>query len=331
MESKILKTNSPFNSKIKNRIVYHYCSVETMMSILSNHTLRATNIKKSNDYHEVVSCIPTFQKAFTDACQEFRSYYRDSAFDLFVNNFDLDNTIESLINNDSLTYYCVCFSEEKDLLSQWRGYADDAKGVAIGFDEHFFSQFTNYCHIKYHPIRYDRINICKDLKSYFLNQFELVKQNADAGPSDFDYINIAESFLSTMVYNAIFCKDDSFSEEREYRIVYYPFGEIRNLKYRNRYQDIAAYEAFYDRMSERTEYSDKYDKLVRKPIGFTWRNNVFSSYVDLDFGEYLPDIIPEIVLGPQCNIDDQDFRLFLLSSGLDLYKTKISHSKSSYR
>lgn len=27
-----------------------------------------------------------------------------------------------------------CLSEEGDLLSQWRGYADDAKGLAIGFD-----------------------------------------------------------------------------------------------------------------------------------------------------------------------------------------------------
>jgi len=30
--------------------------------------------------------------------------------------------------------YIACFSEKGDLLSQWRAYADDGEGVAIGFD-----------------------------------------------------------------------------------------------------------------------------------------------------------------------------------------------------
>jgi hypothetical protein len=35
-----------------------------------------------------------------------------------------------------------CLSEEGDLLSQWRGYADDGCGVAIGFESSFFSDLT---------------------------------------------------------------------------------------------------------------------------------------------------------------------------------------------
>ena len=112
--------------------------------------------------------------------------------------------------------------------------------------------------------------------------------------------------------------------------MYYPFGEIRNLKYRNKHQDITTYEAFYDRMHDLVESPEEYDKLIRKPVRFFYRNDSFSSYVDLDFSNYLPDIIPEIILGPQCNIDDQDFKLYLLSVGLDLNKIKINHSRSSY-
>lgn len=37
-------------------------------------------------------------------------------------------------SNFLMKTFCVCFSESKDKLSQWRGYAQDGKGIAIGFD-----------------------------------------------------------------------------------------------------------------------------------------------------------------------------------------------------
>jgi hypothetical protein len=35
-----------------------------------------------------------------------------------------------------------CLSEDGDLLSQWRGYADDATGVSIGFSKDYLKQFA---------------------------------------------------------------------------------------------------------------------------------------------------------------------------------------------
>ena len=37
-------------------------------------------------------------------------------------------------NHADFRYYVTCFSYQNDLLSQWRGYADDGRGAAIGFD-----------------------------------------------------------------------------------------------------------------------------------------------------------------------------------------------------
>ena len=51
----------------------------------------------------------------------------------------LEKAIEGLYNRTayitqiSKDYVC-CFSEEKDLLSQWRGYGSDGNGIAIGFN-----------------------------------------------------------------------------------------------------------------------------------------------------------------------------------------------------
>lgn len=33
-------------------VVYHYCSVETFYQIITNHTLRLSDIEKSNDFME---------------------------------------------------------------------------------------------------------------------------------------------------------------------------------------------------------------------------------------------------------------------------------------
>lgn len=42
--------------------------------------------------------------------------------------------------HDSILTQVACFSERKDCLSQWRGYADDGKGMAIGFDKKLLEQ-----------------------------------------------------------------------------------------------------------------------------------------------------------------------------------------------
>ena len=38
---------------------------------------------------------------------------------------------------DETDVYCFCMSELPDSLGQWRAYADDGRGVAIGFSREF--------------------------------------------------------------------------------------------------------------------------------------------------------------------------------------------------
>ena len=116
-------------------IVYHYCSLESLNSILKHRSLRLTNILKSNDSMEI-SWICRYYDT------EFKSAY-EKASDLFRSNISLERfmgyvklfTDEFFNENHSeFRYYVTCFSYQKDLLSQWRGYADDGRGAAIGFD-----------------------------------------------------------------------------------------------------------------------------------------------------------------------------------------------------
>ena len=108
---------------MENKLVYHYCSIETFLSIIQNSVLRLTDIEKSNDYSERVYMETLILKQFQKKINNN------------LNGYLLDNFIvkyyQSLYTSSNL--YASCFSEDGDLLSQWRAYADNGTGVSIGF------------------------------------------------------------------------------------------------------------------------------------------------------------------------------------------------------
>ena len=98
-------------------LMYHYCSTRAFCEIVNSKTIWLSDLRATNDRMEGrwadsllslpdgVPCIEKVRPVF--------SLERHWAF-------------------RSATYV-ACFSLGHDLLSQWRGYADDGKGVAVGF------------------------------------------------------------------------------------------------------------------------------------------------------------------------------------------------------
>lgn len=311
-------------------VVYHYCSTDTFFKIVEKSQLRMFNIMKSNDSLEVTYCLDEFRKALKIACIKHKTENPENgAFREFFESLDIDSVIDS-VNNESLTYYAICFSEDGDLLSQWRGYADDAKGIAIGFNTQMLKKSTDYKNFKYNPIQYQISNVKDDLIKYILSKFKSVHCDSVL-PSRQDYENALQDITSAMVYNAVFYKSPAFKEEKEWRLVYYPFGNIRNLLLRHKARDMSANQLFYDRMIDISQNSSSSLIFQRNPISFLKRNNSITSFVDINFNQSLPYFIPELVLGPKCEMDDLDFRLFLVTKGIDLTFTKIHKSSASYR
>ena len=124
-----------FTGEEKNMIVYHYCSLESLNSILKNRSLRLTNILKSNDSMEISWICRyydvEFKRAYENASDLFRSKISSERLMGYVKLFTDEFFNE---NHADFRYYVTCFSYQNDLLSQWRGYADDGRGAAIGFD-----------------------------------------------------------------------------------------------------------------------------------------------------------------------------------------------------
>lgn len=100
--------------------LYHYCSTESFVSIISGRSLRLSSLRLSNDTKEGRLVNETVMRmAEKDGLDAAKRERLKAGLEFIERLFD------------GLGF---CLSETGDLLSQWRGYADDACGVSIGFN-----------------------------------------------------------------------------------------------------------------------------------------------------------------------------------------------------
>lgn len=100
--------------------IYHYCSPSTFLSIIKHKELWLTSLTQSNDSAEGDWMLEAWLKSFDRNCSSQKMRARGAR--LLVNSTRRD-----------LSVLGTCFSEEGDLLSQWRGYAADGAGFSIAF------------------------------------------------------------------------------------------------------------------------------------------------------------------------------------------------------
>lgn len=307
-------------SRIKPKIVYHYCSLETFFSIISNSTIRLSNISKSNDSEEITYLLPKISRF----CTNLFNVYNES----FPDEYRLEpEFIEKLFDlkfiETSLSFYVICFSEESDLLGQWRGYANDACGVSIGFSTNDLYPLAHSIDTGYDfaQVRYKLDDLYEQIEGYVLEQIEK-NFNGNPGSDSLSLLNIADTTVSTILYNAIFYKNPNFSEEKEWRLVFHPFGNIRKVMDRVTY---------YDRMNEMQIKAVEGGNFIRKPMTFHISENRIISHIDLSFENIKQSFVKEIIIGSKADIKDLDLELFLLSNGYDPSEISIHNSKIPYR
>lgn len=307
-------------ARIRPKIVYHYCSLETFFAIFSNSTIRLSNISKSNDSEEITYLLPKMKKF----CTGLFNYYNDMFPEQYRLQTDfINNTFDSKFNETSLNFYVICFSEEPDLLSQWRGYANDACGVSIGFSTESFYPLARSVRSGYNfsQVRYSLDDLYYQIEKYTTEKIEK-SFNGNPQNDSLSLLNIVDTTISMILYNSILYKNPNFNEEKEWRLVYNPFGNIRRI------MDKMSY---YDRMSEMFNKSIEKGGFVRTPMTFHISNDKIVSHIDLTFESIKNSFIKEIIIGSKANINDLDLELFLLSNGYNPLKIYIHKSNIPYR
>ena len=101
--------------------LYHYCSTTAFLNLVTERALWLSSLSQSNDYMEGKLISQSVARLAKKDQLSFEAIAKlQESLDLMESMFD------------GLGF---CLSEEGDLLSQWRGYAADATGVAVGFDK----------------------------------------------------------------------------------------------------------------------------------------------------------------------------------------------------
>ena len=268
--------------------LYHYCNSSAFMSIIKNKCLWLSDTKYTNDKEEIC--------AFKDAV--------GAALNELVCNKKIN---EEMANKIWITYvyntlpgYISCFSEEDDLLSQWRSYGDDGNGVAIGVDFNSlsierggpFRMCTNEKKCYGRQVLYINELWKNEIKNFFKKILDGKKNMGEVSPDD----------LSEIFNLSYYTKNDGFKEEAEWRITYLPLLMFEK---------------------ETMEVVD--DLPAFKEIKFRSTRDKIISYFEFSFK---PESVKEIILGPKNNFDVETLRMFLGANGfkgVNIKKSKIPY------
>jgi len=282
-------------------ILYHYTSNEAFLSIIEGKKLHLSSLNLSNDSQEGVYFFERLKDILFKKlrCKDLEGY------EYYLKNFCED---EGAVG--------FCFSEEGDLLSQWRAYAVDASGISIGFNkerlEELISNNTDefkglqLTKIIYSESIEENVPIEKIEQMVRLHELELEENLSELEPNELlkgiqqlssgkanDFLGFIQDISSIRFQ----FKNPCFKEEKEWRL----FRHIVNL----------ALIADLDEM------------------GFKSKKDIIIPYIEYPDVILPDDIIDEVILGPNNKTPDYIVEMLILKN--NFRNVKIKHSKNSYR
>lgn len=280
--------------------LYHYASNQTAFAIFKSRIFRLSCLSAANDSLEGRVLGRVFAKMLQSS-------------GLPKGVVDVASVIVEGYP-DQTEGFALCLSEKGDLLSQWRAYADNGAGMAIGFrpeilekdfgDVSFGKKFFELKRVEYGELGLEKVlsPLIKEVKEQFSEQEgirlrdgvtreqalrSLSDRKSDFGPLfSGDYPNVEKQLqcllkilapLHFLIYDT---KPTSFHEECEWRL----------LRYRHR---VALPEVEYDAGRE----------AVR-------------AYISCLIADPAVDAVSEVILGPKNRSDINWVRAFLQSVGL---------------
>jgi len=298
---KVKKTVEPYDT------IYHYTDLGGLIGILESQNIYSTNINFLNDRKELKHGISLIENVLKT----------------FETNIENKRIIESMASNLNKIYetdrYVTCFSRNGDLLSQWRSYGNDGKGVAIGFCpfhiEESIYEFVDCMNIMYNES--EQKDVLEEYMKICIDYFQKQRDLYDWTGFDYDYL-VAEAliyFLEAVIANF---KHPSFSEEKEFRIEYRVDGNInksdkKTLHFKNSGSLIVPYLKLVSKFRKREEETIKNPEMAQH------------TETEMQFP------VKEIILGPSLDFELNKISLKKLLSNTGYENVEIKQSEIPYR
>lgn len=209
--------------------------------------------------------------------------------------------------------YLTSFSDNGDLLSQWRAYANQGTGVCIGFETEKLFEYSvdnpasflfpfneiNPSDIILINVEYSKEKIEETIGKLFEMFFNIY---LDSEKNMTTLQELAILFCGSIYRDSALYKHSGFQEEREWRFISHPISYFSNL-----------------------QVVDRTDTKVE----FGCINGKIKSHLTLDLQKNWDDgLIRHIIIGPQFAGSEFDFRFFLAQNFLheiDIKKSTIPY------
>lgn len=283
-----------FYAPADGELIYHYCPPAAFLEIMRSQTVWLSAYWALNNSTERRWGYSIFEKAIEGLRVEVEKSFIDE--------------VSGAINAAHLyTVVMVSsYSLDADVLSQWRAYADDGRGFAVGFSAKQMEQM---------PAKALRAIYDEDRQLYELtgNLKHIYGYERSIG---FRFDGQFRSHLFQIGLDLNAYKNPAFREEREIRLAHMSglVPEGKSLKIRS--------------LGAR----DHRGKIISKPskVHFGNSRGVVVPYVILDYsnrGAISP--VKEVILGPQNENANSNIEIFLNSIGVK--DVAVRRSKVPYR
>jgi Protein of unknown function (DUF2971) len=282
-----------FYRPANNELIYHYCSSAAFLEIVSSRTMWLSAYDSLNDSTERGWGYNIFRKSIAQVRGEI-----DKAF---------IEAITSIVDKAYSTAMVMIasYSLDSDVLSQWRAYADDGRGFAIGFS-------PNQMELPAKPLRvlYEQDQQIGELLG------NIRHCNRHEKSIGFKYNDEFKSHFFQIGLDFCAYKHPSFREEKEIRYVHVS-GQWEEGK-SSKLVSMGA--------------RDHDGKLLSEPVKVRFRagNGNIIPYVAIDYtnrGTKLP--VKEIVLGPRNPNSEKRVEVFLNTIGVS--GVAVRRSEGTYK
>jgi hypothetical protein len=232
------------------KLIFHYTNDVGLHGILSSGKIWLTDVAGLNDPSELQHGVDVAFEELSSAVNQKNKLEAQFATDFQA---ALTNRATAISQN-----FVCCFSTVGDELSQWRAYADNARGFAIGFDGEELE--TAFCDQKDEigrqtfPVSYldqDLRDIHRKLIAAVLPEVVApMRQRFPVNGFEDQYLRYLKE-LSVILAGAILLasthfKHSAYITEREYRFheIFAARAEVPNVRERARHNSVIRYREF---------------------------------------------------------------------------------------
>lgn len=198
------------------RPLYHYTDAAGLIGILKSRAIWASSCRHLNDPQEFTHAVNLIEQVIAKSNSRGLSSLYGTLLPDAVEESSHNALRSELYRQQSETLYVASFSENKDVLSQWRAYCSAGNGYSIGFAPAVFRDLDNDFHLikcVYKPS--DQRRLCQALVDSFLE----TESALDGKPKGLLTAARRLGWVSKLLLVAASIKSAGFKEEAEWRLV----------------------------------------------------------------------------------------------------------------